>query len=247
MDTTTVQFIQAALAAALVGFSKTGVPGLGILIVPILAGVFGPRAANGILLPMLLFADFFAVGYYRQHANWPILIKLLPWVLGGLGLGYVALDRLSNESLSVFFGILILSLVGLQAARQGLGGWLEEHLPKKWWFSAVMGVLAGFTTMVGNLAGSITGIYLISMRVDKHSFMGTSAWFYLTVNALKVPLYCSLGLITGASLVFDVKMAVFILLGVATGVIAFKVIPQKWFDRVVLALASIAALRLLFM
>ena len=241
-----LELAQLALAAVLVGFSKTGVPGLGILIVPLMAGVLGARAANGVLLPMLLFADFFAVGYYRQHADWKILVRLMPWVLTGLGAGYIALRVMTGDELNAFFAILILSLVALQIVKQWLGGWLEEHMPKTWWFAAVMGFLAGFTTMVGNMAGSITALYLISMRVDKHAFMGTSAWFYLTVNALKMPMYASLELFSGETFLLDLKLVAFILVGVAAGLVSFRMIPQKWFDRVVLALATIAALRLLF-
>ena len=236
---------QVAAAAILVGFSKTGVPGLGMLIVPLMAGVFGAKESTGILLPMLLFADFFAVGYYRQHANWPILVKVMPWVLAGIAAGYVALDKLTSADLNVVFGVLILALVGLQAAKRSGGDWLETRLPHKWWFAATMGFLAGFTTMIGNFAGPITAIYLLSMGLDKHSFMGTSAWFYLTVNAIKIPLSISLGLVNTASLKFNLEAAPLIVLGVAVGIVAFKKISQAWFNRVVLALAAVAALKLL--
>jgi hypothetical protein len=245
MDLTWIAFIQAALAAALAGFSKTGVPGLGILIVPLLAGVLGARGANGVLLPMLLFADFFAVGYYRQHADWKILLRLMPWVLCGLGAGYFALKMLGDSDLNIVFGVLILGLVLFQVVKNSLGGRLETHMPRTWWFAAVMGFLAGFTTMVGNLAGSITGLYLISMGVEKQGFMGTSAWFYLTVNAIKVPFYIDLGLITRDRLVLDAELVVFILIGVAAGLFAFKRIPQKWFDRAVLLLATAAGVKLI--
>jgi len=99
--------------------------------------------------------------------------------------------------------------------------------------------------MIGNFAGPITAIYLLSMGLDKHSFMGTSAWFYLTVNAIKMPLSISLGLVNTASLTFNLEAAPLIVLGVAVGIVAFKKISQAWFNRVVLALAAVAALKLL--
>ena len=238
-------FVQAALAAVLVGFSKTGVPGLGILIVPLIAGIVGAKASTGLLLPMLLFADFFAVGYYKRHANWAILLKLMPWVLAGLGVGYVVLAKISTESLDVGLGALIIALVGQQVVRDRFSELFEAHVPRALWFSVVMGFLAGFTTMIGNVAGSITAIYLLSMGQGKNSFMGTSAWFYLTVNAIKVPLLMSLGLINAQTLVFNLKMAGFIVAGVVLGLIAFRVISQKWFDRAVLCLASFAGANLI--
>ena len=108
-----------------------------------------------------------------------------------------------------------------------------------------MGVLAGFTTMIGNVAGPIMGIYLLSMGLDKHAFMGTAAWFYMIVNAVKIPLNINLGLITPQTAFFDLKMTPIIIVGAIGGIFAFRVISQKWFNRIVLALAAAAALRLL--
>jgi len=227
------------------GFSKTGVPGLGILMAPLMADVFPARASVGALTPMLLCGDFFAVRYYRRHAQWKILIRLIPWVAVGFALGYVALRVLNDVQLGAFLGAMILALIAIQIVKQRGGEWLEEHLPRKWWFSASMGVLAGFTTMVGNVAGPITGLYFLSMGFDKHSFMGTSAWFFLMVNAAKIPFYLQMGIVNGHSLLFNLKMLPLILAGVAAGVFTFKRISQKWFDRTVLGLAALAAVRLL--
>jgi len=245
-ELTALEIALAAGAALLVGFTKTGVPGLGIVIVPLLVSVFGGKPAMGVLLPMLFFGDFFAIAYYRRHAQWSILVKLLPWVAAGLVLGYLALARVTSEQLGTLLAGLVLVLVALKAIQSVGGGWLEEHLPRRWWFSALAGVLAGFATTVGNVAGAITGIYFLSMGLQKHGFMGTGAWFYCIVNASKIPLYLNLGLITTSTLAFDVRLAPLVVLGAVIGFPAFKRIPQKWFDRAVLGLAALAALRLLF-
>ena len=63
-----VQYLWGAIAALIIGFSKTGVPGTGILMVPIMANVFGARLSVGATLPMLVLADCFAVVFYRAHA-----------------------------------------------------------------------------------------------------------------------------------------------------------------------------------
>ena len=246
MEPETLRLIEAVIAALLVGLTKTGVPGLGILMVPLLAAAVGTKASTGYLLPMLLFGDVFAVAYYRRHADWKIILRLLPWVLVGIGVGLFALNKISSEGLTPVFGVLILSMIVLKVLIERGGDWLENHLPHKWWFSAGVGVLAGFTTAIGNIAGSIMGIYLISMGLRKHGFMGTSAWFYLIVNAVKLPFYYGyVGVITAESLMFDLKAAPLILLGVLAGFYVFRVIPQKWFNRIVIGLAAAAALRLL--
>ena len=90
------QWVLLVLGAVAAGFSKTGIPGIGILIVPLMAIVFGGRLSVGATLPLLIFGDIFAVLWYRQHARWDNLRSLFPWVssqnapiVGGL-LAYTA-------------------------------------------------------------------------------------------------------------------------------------------------------------
>ena len=245
MELTTSQFMMAATAAFLVGFSKTGMPGLGILIVPLMAAAFPAKASVGVLLPILLFGDVFAVARYRRHADWGILLRLLPWVIIGIGLGSVALHYIATGALQLFLGVLVLLLIVLQFAKDRSGPWLEEHLPRKWWFSALMGLLAGFATGVANLAGMVTGVYFISMNLKKHSFMGTAALFYMIVNIVKVPIFIYLGIINKDSFLFDLKVYPAVAFGAVAGYVLFRYIPQKWFNRVILFLAAIAAVKLL--
>ena len=50
-----------ALAAFLVGVAKTGVPGMGILVVPIVAMIFPAKQSVGALLPLLVCGDIAGV------------------------------------------------------------------------------------------------------------------------------------------------------------------------------------------
>ena len=81
------QWIIGIIAALIVGFSKTGMPGVGILMVPLMAVVFGGRLSVGATLPLLIFGDVFAVLFYHQHARWDKLRELIPWVLLGIAAG----------------------------------------------------------------------------------------------------------------------------------------------------------------
>ena len=76
-----MQWSAIGLAAFLLGLSKAGIKGIGIIIVVILAFVFGEKTSTGILLPMLLCADVLAVIYYNQHAQWKYIFKLLPMLI----------------------------------------------------------------------------------------------------------------------------------------------------------------------
>jgi len=247
MELTLIEMLLAALAAMMVGFTKTGIAGAGILVVPLLASIFGAKPSVGLLLPMLIVADVFGVAYHHRNAQWRTLGKLLPWVMPGIVLGYMALGRIPDRHMGTVLGVLVLAIIALRIAQQRGGEWLAEHVPRQWWFSAAMGIAAGFATMLGNVAGSIMAVYLLSMGFDKRRLMGTAVWYFMICNVIKVPFSAHRGLITAESLLFDLKAAPFVALGAGLGILAFRRIPQQWFDRVILTLATLAALRLLFL
>ena len=88
-------------------------------------------------------------------------------------------------------------------------------------------------------------IYLLSMGLDKDTFMGTRAWYFFIVNLSKVPIFLNLGMITQHTLRFDALMIPAIALGAFSGKVALSKIPQKFFNWIVLILAAIAALYLI--
>ncbi|WP_343794943.1 sulfite exporter TauE/SafE family protein [Gracilibacillus halotolerans] len=233
------------MAAMLIGFSKAGVSSMGILVVTIFMMIFPARDSVGILLPLLIVGDLFAVVYYRRHVVWKYLISLMPWVLIGIIGGYAVLEFISSEQLKPLIGILVLLLIILHISREKLGKRFVELLPESKLFTYLMGILAGFTTMIGNAAGGVMAIYLLVKGLPKTEFVGTGAWFFLTVNLIKVPLYVSLGMITVDSITFNLKLIVFILIGALVGVKVIKWMPQKMFQTVVLIFAAIGAIRLI--
>jgi hypothetical protein len=84
-DLNPVRWLVVFSCAVLIGMSKTGLSGLGLMVVPILASVFGGRPSVGLLLPMLIFADVFVVSWYNRHAEWRHVLRLLPWAYGWYG------------------------------------------------------------------------------------------------------------------------------------------------------------------
>jgi uncharacterized membrane protein YfcA len=56
-------------------------------------------------------------------------------------------------------------------------------------FSNGTGFLAGFTTMIGNLAGPVSDIYFLAMRLPKNEFIGTAAWLFFIINVFKLPFH----------------------------------------------------------
>ena len=239
----TYQWVLAVVSGMVIGMSKSGLTGLTLMFIPLMALSFGSKASTGILLPMLCVGDVFAVSWYRRHAETKYLLKLLPSAVVGIAAGVAVGGSLSDSSFRFLLGGIIVVLLGLmiwQDVRKK-----ETRYPQAWWFSVAAGLAAGFTTMVGNAAGAITSIYLLSMRLPKNAFIGTAAWFFLIVNLLKVPLQVLFWKnISGASLTFDAIMIPAIAAGAAIGSTVSGKIPERAYRIFIMVMTGVAALLL---
>lgn len=243
MDIGSTDWIVIALCAMMVGIAKTGVPGLGILPVPLMALVVDK--SPGILLGILILADLFAITYHRHNANWGHVVRLLPPAFAGIVAGYFSLGHLDEQQLRRIIGVIVLVMLGINYWRTRSRA-KDVVIPGKFWLAIGFGFAAGVTTMMANAAGPVTVMYLLAMRLPKLEFVGTSAWFFFVINWLKVPLSVKLGLMTAASVKLNLMMLPLIAIGAALGIFFLRRIPQKAFSTIVQVLTAAAAIKLLF-
>lgn len=233
-----------AFGAFSMGVAKTGVPGFGMLAVPILALYFPAKTAVGLLVPIMIFADLFAIGYYYRTCHWRYLLKVLPWAVGGMLISFWLLFEISNAQLKPLIGVIILLLLALR-----LRNILSENasdVPHHPAFAASMGIAAGITTMLANAGGPVMTLYLLSMRLEKRLFVGTAAWFFFIINWIKVPLMIPHDMITFASFKAGIVVFPAVIVGAAAGVVVIKYLPQRIFNILALTLAALAAISLFF-
>ena len=233
----------------LYGFSKTAMPVAGVLAGPVLAAALGATVASGLMVPLLILGDLFALAYYRQHADWRLIRRLVPGVLLGFAVTAVLFRFLPVSTLGRIIGLLILASVGLEVWRR----WDERHhgdgdepAPMRSRAGMVFfGTLAGMTTMAANAGGTAMTLYLVKMRVSMLAFMGTSAWFFFVINLIKVPVIGGLGFITAETLVADLWLSPLIVVGALVGVAVFRRMDERVFTTVALALSALAAIWLI--
>jgi uncharacterized protein len=244
------QWSLGALCGLFVGMAKTGVPGLGIFVVPLMVIAVGDaRQSAGWLLPMLCVADLFAVVAYRRHAQVRRLLSLLPWVLIGMVAGALAL-RASESLRRRVVGAIVLAMVLLRltrswrAGRHG-GSAIPPSAGQETARAVGYGVVAGFATTVANAAGPVMNLYLLAKRLPKEEFMATGAWFFLCINLAKLPLYAGHGLIHARSLLFDLLCVPAVIAGALSGRRIAARLPQRTFEIIVLLFTIAAALVLL--
>lgn len=242
----------AFFCAAIVGMSKAGVPGLGTLAVPLMAMVFPPSLSTGILLPILVAGDSFGVFYFHRSADWKVLLRLMPAALLGIISGFFLMRMLLqqehvNDIIRISIGGVVLLMVVLTLLKEKLHLKELSELPPRATIvvAACFGILAGITTMMANAAGPITLMYLLAMRLPKNVFIGTGAWYFAILNWCKVPFMTGLGLINGDSLLFNLKLLPAVFVGSLIGVQVSKKLSNGAFEKLVLLLTAVSALKLL--
>jgi hypothetical protein len=241
------QWALAILGAFLVGVSKTGISGLGLIFVGLFATVFSSsKESTGAVLPLLIFGDIVAVATYRAHAQWRHLWRLIPAAALGVVLGYGALSRISDHESRVLVGLIIVALACMsywQRFHQTHNGTVSDRLHPALTVSA--GILAGIITLIANAAGPVMAIYLVSMRLPKLQYVGTSAVFFLLINLFKLPFIANLGLVTPSSLALNIELLPVVLLGAIAGRWLLTLVNQNLFENLVLALTLASGILML--
>jgi uncharacterized membrane protein YfcA len=239
------QWVVLCICAVCVGLNKTAMPGMGVVVVPLIASFFPAGSSTGLLLVMLATGDLMAVGFYHRHAKWKYILRLLPAALAGMAAGTFVIRRITDVQLAPVIGVIVIVMLALNYLR-GIMRQDYSRLPHHVLFAAVMGFLAGLTTQLANAAGPIMVIYLLAMNLPKLEFIGTGAWFFLIVNWIKVPIFISEGRITTGAIASAAIMLPLIVAGAVAGLFILKKVPQKWFNIAMQIFAAMAAIKLLF-
>lgn len=236
---TPLHWVLVMLAAFIIGLSKAGLKGIDMMNVTIMAIVFGGKASTGIVLPLLCAADILAVAYYHRHAQWKHFWKLMPWIITGILVGvYVGkeLDEtLFRRIMAVIIVLTVIIVVAMELRK-------TQQVPSHPLFAAGMGLVSGFTTMLGNLAGAFSNIYFLAMRMPKNNFIGTAAWLFLVINLFKFPFQVFYWKnITISTLRTDAVLLPALVAGFWAGIKIVSVIRDDSYRKVVILLTLVGA------
>ncbi len=230
----------AIVATFILGLAKAGVKGTGVIIVLLFALAFESRASTGILMPLLIAGDSFAVIYYHRHALWSHLRRLIPWMFAGVLIGVWFGKDLDEDQFKHWMAVLILGSAALM-----IWGEIRKRVtvPKHGIFGAVMGLLAGISTMIGNLAGPFADLYFLAMRLPKQGFIGTAAWLFFIVNIFKLPFHIfTWHTITAQTLLVDLWLLPVLVVGLMAGVWLVSRIQDLRYRKIVIVLTAVGAL-----
>ena len=228
----------------MLGVSKAGIKGIAIITVTLMALAFGARESTGLIVPMLIVGDIFAVIFYNRHSRWKYILRFAPWMIIGIVIGVFLGDDLPEKQFKIWMVVIILISVVIMYwwdMRQ------SKRVPKHWAFASFMGITAGIATMLGNLAGAFSNIYFLAMRLPKNEFIGTAAWLFFITNLIKLPFHVLVWeTITPSSLLINLKLLPVMALGLFTGVRVVKIIKEGFYRKLILGLTAFGALLILF-
>lgn len=229
-----VQWALFLLAAFSIGLGKAGLKGVDGLGVILMAIALGTKLSTGIVLPLLCLGDIAAVKIYNRHARWDHFRKLVPWIVTGILAG-VYFGKDMDEA--VFRKIMVLTIMTTVVIVLWMEFRSSFHIPESRLFSAGTGLVAGFTTMIGNMAGVFANLYFLAMKVPKNDFIGTTAWLFLFINLFKLPFqvfaWKNIGL---GSLVTDLVLVPLLALGFWAGILVVRNIRETQYRKLVLLL-----------
>lgn len=243
-DLAPVAWALLALAAVLVGVSKTALPGINTLSIAVFAAILPAKASTGALLLLLIVGDVFALLSYRRHADWATLVRLIPAVVAGVVAGALFLAFADDEWVRRVIGVILLLIIAFtlwQRRRTVSAGGPGSGRAARIGY----GSLGGFTTMVANAGGPVMSMYFIAARFPVKAFLGTAAWFFAVINLAKVPVSVGLGLITPSTLLLDLVLVPGVIAGAFVGRWIALRIEQRTFEWAVVACTVLGAVYLL--
>lgn len=201
MNSGVLFYTAGAIAVFIVGLSKGGFAGIGIISTPLLAIVVGPVTAAGIMLPILIVQDVVSVVMYRRTFSRQILAVMIPGAACGIGLAYSLASTVSSGAVELVLGLISVVFSLHQGILQLRSRSARQQAPEEArWLGVLSGIGSGFTSMIAHAGSPPFQFYVMPKGLDRDLYVGTSVLFFAATNAMKVPAYYALGQLSPANL-----------------------------------------------
>lgn len=239
-------FLIAGPAVVFAGISKGGFgSGAAFASATILALVVEPGLALGVMLPLLMLIDVSSLRPYWRKWSVPDVKVLILGGLPGVALGALLFQVASPDVLRLLIGGVAVGFVLWQLAlSNGIIRLAQRKMPR--WAGGLWGIAVGFTTFVSHAGGPPAAIYLLSRGLTKTQYQATTVLLFWVLNIAKFFPYAFLGMFTAQTLLANIVLAPFALLGTWLGVKAHHMVPERLFFAVTYVLLMITGSKLIW-
>lgn len=204
------------LAVVILGLSKGGFAGIGMVSTPLLSLVVPPAQAVGIILPILIFQDAISAWAYRRtFSRWNLAV-LLPGSVIGIIVGALVVSLVDRSLFELVLGAISVAF-GLERLVRYFGATPRPHDPKAG-VGVLCGALAGFTSMIAHAGIPPFQFFVLPQRLARDVFIGTSVMFYAATNLMKLPFFLRLGQVNREGLLVSLAMFPLAFLSVRLGI-----------------------------
>jgi uncharacterized protein len=231
-----------AFLGFMIGVAKGGFGGLGALLTPLLALVLPVALAVGVLLPMLMVGDAFALYMYWKEWDLGLVRRMLPAGIVGALAGTFLLSSLPPDGLRTLLGVFVLIVVAYKFLSDRIEAIRYEPKP---WHAPAAGVLAGVASGMFNSGGPAFSSYLLLQKLGARPFIATSAIFFALLNLIKVPGFLYTGVLDLPLLLSLWWVFPFIPVGIWVARMALTRVSPAVFEWIVIALLIFSSLWLL--
>jgi uncharacterized membrane protein YfcA len=231
-----------AILGFMIGFAKGGFNALGALLTPILSLVLPVASAVGVLLPMLIVGDVFAVYMYWKEWDLSLVKRMLPAGIVGALAGTFLLSSVSPDGLRVVLGLFVLVSVAYKFLSDRIQA--MRYQPRLWHAPAA-GLLSGIASGMFNSGGPPFNSYLLLQKLQARPFIATTAIFFALLNLIKVPGFLYTGVLDLPMLFSLWWVLLFIPLGIWVARMTIVRLSPAAFEWIVIILLIFSSLWLL--
>lgn len=223
-------WVVCAFSVLITGISKAGLGGaLSGLAVPIMAISVGATNATAIMLPILIFIDFFGFAAWKGKASREEIRLLIPAAILGILAGALTFGLLSENNLKILIGAIAICFV----VQKNINGFLnkESKFYDSEMYTKIMGWVGGYTSTVAHAGGTPILAYFLSKNLPKQQFVATIVYYFAIVNLLKVPVYWVLGIFSYENIIVSLLLSPLVPVGVCLGVKLIHILPEHYFYK----------------
>ena len=228
-----------AFLGLMIGFAKGGFGGLGALLTPILALVLPVASAVGVLLPMLMVGDVFAVYMYWKEWDLELVKRMLPAGIAGALAGTFLLSVVPPDGLRIMLGVFVLITLAYKFLSDRIQA--IRYVPRPW-HAPLAGVLTGVASGMFNSGGPPFSSYLLLQKLQARPFIATSALFFALLNLIKVPGFLYTGILNVSLLLSLWWVFPFIPVGIWVARMTLTRISPSAFEWIIVALLIFSSL-----
>jgi uncharacterized membrane protein YfcA len=232
----------AVIGVCLLGLSKGGFLGLGVMALPLMSLFVPPLQAAAIILPTAIAQDFLTLSVYRRAwSAWNLKI-MLPSMGVGMVLAWLMAASLSAVHIRLAIGLIAALFVLRHWTARRFERWMPQPSVAT---GIIFGALGGVTTMLANAGGPAWQIHLLPQKLEKLPYIGTLSILFAASNVVKVPGFLTLGYLTRDNMLVGLTLVPIAVLANFLGIWMVRRVSTELFYRIAYVLMFIIAVELI--